>query len=385
LDNFNYSEADIPLNERPEIDRWVLSELHTLIQKVDAYYADYEPTKAARAISDFTQDYVSNWFVRLSRRRYWKGDYQQDKISAYQTLYTCLVTIAKLGAPIAPFFMDKLYLDLNLATKKETFDSVHLADFPIFDEAYVDKSLERKMESAQIISSLVLSLRAKEKIRVRQPLQKIMIPVSSESQKNEILAVADLIKSEVNIKEIEVLEDASDILVKQIKPNFKVLGPRFGKDMKAVAQAVNNFTAGDIKKIEQNGILDVEVNGKNITLERTDVEITSQDIEGWLVANEGALTVALDVTISDDLRREGIARELINRIQNLRKDSGFEVTDRIDVMLQKDEQVIKAVDANMTYIKSETLTNKLEIIDKLVDGIEIAFDDVNTKLFIKKH
>jgi len=385
LDNFNYSEADIPLNERPEIDRWVLSELHTLIQKVDAYYADYEPTKAARAISDFTQDYVSNWFVRLSRRRYWKGDYQQDKISAYQTLYTCLVTIAKLGAPIAPFFMDKLYLDLNSATKKETFDSVHLADFPIFDEAYVDKSLERKMESAQIISSLVLSLRAKEKIRVRQPLQKIMIPVSSESQKNEILAVADLIKSEVNIKEIEVLEDASDILVKQIKPNFKVLGPRFGKDMKAVAQTVNNFTADDIKKIEQNGILDVEVNGKNITLERTDVEITSQDIEGWLVANEGALTVALDVTISDDLRREGIARELINRIQNLRKDSGFEVTDRIDVMLQKDEQVIKAVDANMTYIKSETLTNKLEIIDKLVDGIEIAFDDVNTKLFIKKH
>jgi isoleucyl-tRNA synthetase len=385
LDNFNYTEADIPLNERPEIDRWVLSELHTLIQKVDSYYAEYEPTKAARAISDFTQDYVSNWFVRLSRRRYWKGDYQQDKISAYQTLYTCLVTIAKLGAPIAPFFMDRLYLDLNAATKKETFDSVHLADFPIFDETYVDKSLERKMESAQTISSLVLSLRAKEKIKVRQPLQKIMIPVSSESQKNEILAVADLIKSEVNIKEIEVLEDASDILVKQIKPNFKVLGPRFGKDMKAVAQVVNNFTADDIKKIEQNGILDVEVNGKNITLERTDVEITSQDIEGWLVANEGPITVALDVTLTDDLRKEGIARELINRIQNLRKDSGFEVTDRIDVTLQKDEQVINAVDANMTYIKTETLTNKLEIIDKLEDGIEIAFDDVSTKLFIQKH
>jgi isoleucyl-tRNA synthetase len=230
-----------------------------------------------------------------------------------------------------------------------------------------------------------LSLRAKEKIKVRQPLQKIMIPVSSESQKNEILAVADLIKSEVNIKEIEVLEDASDILVKQIKPNFKVLGPRFGKDMKAVAQVVNNFTADDIKKIEQNGILDVEVNGKNITLERTDVEITSQDIEGWLVANEGPITVALDVTLTDDLRKEGIARELINRIQNLRKDSGFEVTDRIDVTLQKDEQVINAVDANMTYIKTETLTNKLEIIDKLEDGIEIAFDDVSTKLFIQKH
>ncbi|WP_396602796.1 isoleucine--tRNA ligase [Algibacter sp. R77976] len=385
LDNFTYGEADIPLNERPEIDRWVLSELHTLIKKVDAFYADYEPTRAARAISDFTQDYVSNWFVRLSRRRFWKGDYQQDKISAYQTLYTCLETIAKLSAPIAPFFMDRLYLDLNAATKKETFESVHLANFPVFDETYVDKSLENKMESAQIISSLVLSLRAKEKIKVRQPLQKIMIPINSESQKNEILAVADLIKSEVNVKEIEVLEDASDILVKQIKPNFKVLGPRFGKDMKAVAQLVNNFTADDIKNIEQKGILDVEVNGKSITLERTDVEITSQDIEGWLVANEGALTVALDVTITEDLKREGIARELINRIQNLRKDSGFEVTDRIDVTFQKDEHIVKAIDANKGYIKSETLTNELEITDKLEDGIEIAFDDVNTKLFIKKH
>ena len=385
LDNFNYSEADIPLSERPEIDRWILSELHSLIKKVDAFYADYEPTKAARAISDFTQDYVSNWFVRLSRRRFWKGDYQEDKISAYQTLYTCMLTIAKLGAPIAPFFMDRLYLDLNKVTRKETFESVHLANFPVFEEAYVDKSLENKMESAQTISSLVLSLRAKEKIKVRQPLQKIMIPVDSESQKNEILAVEDLIKSEVNVKEIQVLEDASDILVKQIKPNFKVLGPRFGKDMKAVAQVVNNFTSDDIKEIEQNGILDVEVNGKIITLERTDVEITSQDIEGWLVANEGAITVALDVTITDDLRKEGIARELINRIQNLRKDSGFEVTDRIDVTFQKGEHIEMAINANITYIKSETLTNELAIIDKLEDGIEIDFDDVHTKLFIQKH
>ncbi|SFZ89799.1 isoleucyl-tRNA synthetase [Flaviramulus basaltis] len=385
LDKFSYAEADIPLAERPELDRWILSELHTLIQKVDTFYADYEPTKAARAISDFTQDYVSNWFVRLSRRRFWKGDYQQDKISAYQTLYTCMLTIAKLGAPIAPFFMDKLYLDLNAVTKKEDFESVHLANFPVFDENFVDKSLERKMESAQTISSLVLSLRAKEKIKVRQPLQKIMIPVDSKQQKEEILAVSDLIKHEVNIKEVELLEDASDILVKQIKPNFKALGPRFGKDMKAIANVVINFTAEDINKIEQNGNLVVEVNGKNITLEREDVEITSQDIEGWLVANEGALTVALDVTITDDLRKEGIARELINRIQNLRKDSGFEVTDRINVTLQKDEHIVNAVDANLTYIKSETLTNELEIIDKLDNGIEIAFDDVNTKLFIQKH
>ena len=384
LDKFSYAEADIPLSERPEIDRWILSELHTLIQKVDEYYAEYEPTKAARAISEFTQDYVSNWFVRLSRRRFWKGDYQQDKISAYQTLYTCMVTIAKLGAPIAPFFMDKLYLDLNSVTKKEAFYSVHLAKFPEFDTSYIDKSLERKMEAAQTISSLVLSLRAKEKIKVRQPLQKIMIPINSESQKQEILAVADLIKSEVNVKEIEVLEDASGILVKQIKPNFKVLGPRFGKDMKAVAQTVNNFSADDINNIEQNGILDVEINGKSITLERSDVEITSQDIEGWLVASSGALTVALDVTLTDDLRKEGIARELVNRIQNLRKDSGFELTDRIEVQFQKDEQIINAINKNLDYIKAETLTDELEILDSLDNGIEITFDDVNTKLFIQK-
>ncbi|MCF7566945.1 isoleucine--tRNA ligase [Sabulilitoribacter arenilitoris] len=385
LDKFSYVEADISIDERPELDRWILSELHTLIKKVDGFYADYEPTKAARAISNFTQDYLSNWFVRLSRRRFWKGDYQTDKISAYQTLYTCMETIAKLSAPIAPFFMDRLYLDLNSVTKKETFESVHLANFPVYNEAYVDKSLERKMEAAQTISSLVLSLRAKEKIKVRQPLQKIMIPVDNVQQKEEILAVSELIKHEVNVKEVEVLDDASDILVKQIKPNFKVLGPRFGKDMKAIANAVINFTGEDINKIEQNGNLDIEVNGKNITLERTDVEITSQDIEGWLVANEGTLTVALDVTINDDLRKEGIARELINRIQNLRKDSGFEVTDRINVLLQKDTNIEKAVNHNVEYIKTETLTEELEIIDRVDNGIEIAFDDVRTKLFIQKH
>jgi isoleucyl-tRNA synthetase len=384
LDKFSYKEADIPLAERPEIDRWILSELHTLIQKVDDYYADYEPTKAARVISDFTQDYVSNWYVRLSRRRFWKGDYQQDKISAYQTLYTCMVTIAKLGAPIAPFFMDKLYLDLNSVTKKEHFESVHLAEFPKYDLSFVDKNLERKMEAAQTISSLVLSLRAKEKIKVRQPLQKIMIPVDSESQKNEILAVSDLIKHEVNVKEVEIRDDASDILVKQIKPNFKVLGPRFGKDMKAIAKIVETFTSNDIKKIEQKGVLDVVINGKSITLERSDVEITSQDIEGWLVASSGNITVALDVTLTEDLKKEGIARELVNRIQNLRKDSGFELTDRIAVQFQKDEQIINAINKNLEYIKTETLTDELEILDHLNEGIEIAFDDVNTRLFIQK-
>ncbi|WP_299113801.1 isoleucine--tRNA ligase [uncultured Winogradskyella sp.] len=385
LDGFDYSEADIPLNERPEIDRWILSELNTLIKKVDAFYAEYEPTKAARAISNFTQEYLSNWYVRLSRRRFWKGDYQADKISAYQTLYTCMVTLSKLGGPIAPFFMDRLYLDLNAVTKKENFESVHLAEFPVCDEKVIDKSLERKMESAQTISSLVLSLRAKEKIKVRQPLQKIMIPVTNSQQKQEIEAVADLIKHEVNIKEVELLEDASDILVKQIKPNFKALGPRFGKDMKLIASAVNNFTSEDINKMEQNGAFDLEINGKNITLGLDDVEITSQDIEGWLVANEGPLTVALDVTINEDLRREGIARELVNRIQNLRKDSGFEVTDRIDVQLLSNSDIIAAVNDNEAYIKTETLTNDLKIVDNLDHGIEINFDDVNTKLSIKKH
>ncbi|WP_452601439.1 isoleucine--tRNA ligase [Pontimicrobium sp. MEBiC06410] len=385
LDKFTYAEVDIAIEERPEIDRWILSELNTLIQKVDEYYAEYEPTKAARAISNFTQDYLSNWYVRLSRRRFWKGDYQQDKISAYQTLYICMVTIAKLGAPIAPFFMDKLYLDLTKTTQTEQFESVHLAEFPKVDETLIDKSLERKMESAQTISSLVLSLRAKEKIKVRQPLQKIMIPVDNAQQKEEILAVSDLIKHEVNVKEVELLDDASDILVKQIKPNFKALGPRFGKDMKAIASEIQKLTSEDIKIIEQKGTLDVECNGKNIILELNDVEITSQDIEGWLVANEGTLTVALDVTISENLREEGIARELVNRIQNLRKDSGFEVTDKINVQLMKESQIVQAVQNNLEYIKTETLTENLEIMDQIDNGIDIAFDAIETKLFIQKH
>ncbi|MCP4801464.1 MAG: isoleucine--tRNA ligase [Bacteroidetes bacterium] len=384
LDQFKYIETDIPNEVRPEIDRWILSELHTLIQKVDAFYSDYEPTKAARAISEFTQDYLSNWFVRLSRRRFWKGNYETDKISAYQTLYTCMLTVAKLGAPIAPFFMDRLYLDLNLVTGKESFESVHLSNFPVCDNNLIDLELERKMEAAQTISSLVLSLRAKQKIKVRQPLQKIMIPTSNVSEKEAILAVSDLIKSEVNVKEIQVLGDASDILVKQIKPNFKVLGPRFGSDMKAIAQKIQNFDSNDIKNIEEKGKLDVEIHEKIIILELSDVEITSRDIEGWLVASSGRLTVALDVTLTEDLKQEGIARELVNRIQNLRKESGFELTDRIAVQFQKDEHIINAINNNLEYLKTETLTDELEILDDLKNGMEIAFDDVNTKLIIQK-
>ena len=384
IDGFSYSEEDVALEDRPEIDRWVLSELHTLIAKVDKFYEAYEPTRAARAISDFTQDHLSNWYVRLSRRRFWKGDYQTDKISAYQTLYTCMVTIAKLSAPIAPFFMDKLYQDLNSVTGKETSESIHLADFPKSDARFIDASLERKMENAQIISSLVLSLRAKEKIKVRQPLQKIMIPVDNEQQKEEILAVSDLIKHEVNIKEIQILEDASDILIKQIKPNFKALGPKFGKEMRLIAAEVQQFTQEDIVKIEKFGNISLEINGKEITLEREDVEISSKDIEGWLVANEGGLTVALDVTITEDLRKEGVARELVNRIQNARKDAGLEVTDKIRLTVLNFENLQHSIQENKAYIMSETLTQELVFVAALEAGTEIAFDTIKSRILIEK-
>ena len=384
IDGFKYSEAEVPLNERPEIDRWILSELHTLIQLVDEAYADYEPTKAARAISDFVQENLSNWYVRLCRRRFWKGDYAQDKIAAYQTLYTCLVTVAKLSAPIAPFFMDKLYRDLTQATGSESFESVHLAEFPKMVENFVDKSLESKMMKAQTVSSLVLSLRKKEMIKVRQPLQKVMIPVLDNNQRAEIEAVSDLIKAEVNVKEVELLDDASGVLVKQIKPNFKTLGPRFGKDMGLISKEIQNFGQEQIATIEREGELIMEIAGKSITLSQDDVEISSQDIPGWLVANSNGITVALDITISDELRKEGIARELINRIQNIRKDSGFEVTDKITVKMDKNSQVEEAVLANESYIKSETLTENLIFVENLENGIEIEFDDIKTSILISK-
>ncbi|WP_034260194.1 isoleucine--tRNA ligase [Altibacter lentus] len=385
LDRFNYSEADIPMEQRPEIDRWILSELNTLVQRVDEYYADYEPTKATRAISEFVQENLSNWYVRLSRRRFWKGSYGDDKISAYQTLYTCLVTVAQLGAPVAPFFMDRLYKDLTSGITGNGEESVHLSNFPLANASYIDRALEHKMQQAQTISSLVLSLRQREKIKVRQPLQKIMIPVLSEASRKEIEAVSDLIKSEVNVKEIELIDEGSGILVKEIKPDFKKLGPRFGPDMKMVAQAITNFGQEEIIILEKEGEISLSVNEKNITLTLDDVVIRSQDIEGWLVANANGITVALDVTITPDLRNEGIARELVNRIQNMRKDSGFEVTDRVDVILQKEKQLETAVTQNLEYIKQETLTEVLQFEDEISNGTEIAFDDIATRLRIKKH
>jgi len=384
IDGFKYAEAEVPLAERPEIDRWILSELHTLIQLVDEAYADYEPTKAARAISDFVQENLSNWYVRLCRRRFWKGEYGTDKIAAYQTLYTCLVTVAKLSAPIAPFFMDRLYKDLNAATNAEKYSSIHLAAFPKAVENFVDKSLESKMLKAQTVSSLVLSLRKKEMIKVRQPLQKVMIPVLDEVQRAEIEAVSDLIMAEVNVKEVQLLDDASGILVKQIKPNFKNLGPRFGKDMGLISKEIQGFTQDQIAKIEREGEISLVISGNSVTLTTQDVEISSQDIEGWLVANSNGITVALDITISDELRKEGIARELVNRIQNIRKDSGFEVTDKIKVILQNDGEIQQAVEANLDYIKSETLTEELAFTASIENGTEIEFDELKTKILISK-
>ncbi|OXA99459.1 isoleucine--tRNA ligase [Flavobacterium pectinovorum] len=384
IDGFKYAEAEIPLNERPEIDQWIISELHTLIKFVDECYEDYEPTKAARAISDFVQENLSNWYVRLCRRRFWKGEYAHDKIAAYQTLYTCLLTISKLSAPIAPFFMDKLYRDLTSSTQTEQYSSVHLAEFPKFVENFVNKTLESKMQKAQTISSLVLSLRKKEMIKVRQPLQKVMIPVLDENQRAEILAISDLVKAEVNVKEILLLDDDSGILVKQIKPNFKALGPRFGKDMGLISKEIQAFSADQINELDKQGTLDIVIAGNNVTLSLEDVEITSQDIEGWLVANSNGITVALDITISEELKNEGIARELVNRIQNIRKDSGFEVTDKIKVQIQRSGLLEEAILKNEDYIKSETLTDDLVFVDALENGTEIEFDDIKTVILISK-
>ena len=383
-DNFTYSEADIPLAERPEIDRWILSELNTLIKEVDALYADYEPTRATRAISDFVQENLSNWYVRLSRRRFWKGEYETDKIAAYQTLYTCLITIAKLMAPVAPFYADRLYKDLVSVTGKENKESVHLTDFPVADESYIDKSLESKMQKAQTISSLVLSLRKKESIKVRQPLQKIMIPIANATERAEIEAVANLIKHEVNVKEIELLEDASGILVKQIKPNFKTLGPKFGKDMKAIATAVQEFGQQEIAQFEKAQTYSLQLPDKTVTLSLDDVEISTQDIEGWLVATAGSLLVALDIHITPELRQEGIARELVNRIQNIRKDNDYDITDRIQIRLQAHPALQEAVTANKAYIKNETLTDSITFLESLPEGEEIAFDEVTTRIVVAK-
>ena len=361
IDGFSFSEPEVPSEHRPEIDRWILSELNSLVKNVDDYFSDYEPTKAGRAISDFVDEHLSNWYVRLCRRRFWKGDYTEDKISAYQTLYTCLVTVAQLSAPIAPFFADRLFTDLNNITGKDKAESVHLTNFPVCNNSLIDKDLEERMELAQKISSMALSLRKRTNNRVRQPLNKLMIPVLDEHFKQQIEKVRNLILSEVNVKEIEYIDESAGILVKKIKPNFKTLGPRYGKLMKQIAAAVDTFTPNEITTIENSGKITIEVENQTVEILITDVEIITEDIPGWVVSNMGNMTVALDITITETLRQEGIARELINRIQNLRKDKGFEVTDKIKVQIEKNSEINAPIENNYAYICSETLADSLDL------------------------
>ncbi|MGG7470989.1 isoleucine--tRNA ligase [Chryseobacterium arthrosphaerae] len=381
VDGFSYSEKEV--ENRPEIDRWILSELNLLIKDVKAFYEDYEPTRVARAINTFVNDNLSNWYVRLCRRRFWKGDYSDDKISAYQTLYTCLEVVAKLSAPIAPFFMDQLYQDLNKVTGKENCESVHLTDFPVADESLIDQDLVEKTHLAQTITSLVLSIRRAESLKVRQPLQRVLIPVLDKKTEEQILAVADLIKQEVNVKELQLInaEEASYLIIKQIKPNFKALGPKLGKDMKVVGAEISNLTTEQIAALEKEGKLDVQ--GYEITVD--DVEISTKDIPGWTVTSDGKTTVALDLTLTDELKSEGIAREFINRIQNLRKEKNFELTDRINISIEENSPFIEDIKKNEEYISSEVLSNKIEIVSSLSNFNEIEIDEVNFKINIEKN
>ena len=382
IDGFKYEEDNVPYDKKPEIDRWVLSKLNSLVKDVDAAFEDYEPTKAGRLIQEFTTDHLSNWYVRLCRRRFWKGDYSEDKISAYQTLYNCLITIAKLSAPIAPFFMDQLFKDLNAVSGKETVDSIHLSDFGKLKEQYIDEDLEQRMEIAQKLSSMVLALRKKESLKVRQPLQKMMVPILDPTFKRQLQEVEALILSEVNVKELEYLEETAGVLVKKVKADFKKLGPKFGKDMKLVAGAINQITQEQIGELESNGKIELALPEKTIALDISDVEISSEDIPGWLVANEGKYTVALDVTMSEELKEEGIAREVVNRIQNFRKEAGFDVIDKINISLETIPQISSAVENNKNYICSETLANDLTFV-KEISGTKYLLEiDNETKTYV---
>lgn len=385
IDGFTYSEGEIAQSERPEIDRWILSKLHSLVVNVDEAFEQYEPTKAGRLIQEFVSDQLSNWYVRLCRRRFWKGDYSTDKISAYQTLYTCLETVAILGSPIAPFYMDKLFSDLNSSTKKHSVNSIHLADFSIADKSLIDLELESQMEIAQRVSSLVLALRKKEKIRVRQPLQKIMIPVLNDDFRTHILHVQELILSEVNVKELELLDASNSVFVKSIKPNFKTIGPKYGQQMKAISVLTADFSQQEIAQIEVNKGWKGDVLGTMIELEADDFEIRAEEIPGWSVATENGITVALDTAISESLRNEGIAREVINRLQNLRKDAGFEVTDRIQITLDCSAEIRFAIEKNNQYICDEVLANGIEFksLDDSTTRIDIL-EEGDTKIVLER-
>ncbi len=385
IDGFSYSEEEIPMHERPEIDQWIISLLNTLVKEVGESLENYEPTRAGRAISDFVNENLSNWFVRLSRKRYWGGEYNTDKVSAYQTLYTCLVTVAKLAAPMAPFYADLLYNDLNNITSKEEKQSVHLAEFPVVNESFINKDLEQRMNIAQRASSMVLSLRRKEKLKVRQPLAKIMVPVLNPEFEAQFKAVEDIILSEVNVKEVEYITDTEGVIKKRIKPNFKTLGPKYGKIMKLIAAELAKYNQANIAQLERNKGAELTINGEHVILELDDVEITTEDIPGWLVASEGELTVALDINLSEELKQEGIAREFVNKIQNLRKDNGFEVTNRIAIQVSAHNFYNAAVEAFQDYICKQTLADSLVLVEQISAGHTVEIDtDVEAIINIEK-
>lgn len=385
IDGFTYEEADLSIGERPEIDRWILSELNTLMKSVDSVYASYEPTRAGRLLQYFVTENLSNWYVRLCRRRFWKGEYAKDKISAYQTLFTCLVNLAKMTSPIAPFFSDRLYQDLINSTNLPKEESVHLELYPKAEDSLIDTDLEKRMQLAQNITSMVLSLRKKEKLRVRQPLQKIMIPVSDEYITSQINAVKDLVLSEVNVKELDFMSEDSNILIKEIKANFKALGPKYGKQMKAIASSISNFNQTDINQLEKEGSYPLSIDGADVVITTEDVFISSQDIPGLLVANNKGITVALDITMSDELLEEGIARELVNRIQNMRKDAGLEVTDRITLSISQNEKIESAIVSNKSYICGETLADEILICEiEPKNATAVEFDDIKTYIALTK-
>jgi isoleucyl-tRNA synthetase len=384
VDGFTFQEAYVPLDQRPEIDRWILSSLNTLIRRVTEYMDDYEPTQAGRVIEEFMDEHLSNWYVRLCRRRFWKGEYEHDKVCAYQTLYECLETVLKLMAPISPFFSDALFMNLNEVTGRYNVESVHHTNFPVSNPAAIDVSLEERMQLAQDISSLILSLRKTAKLKVRQPLQKVLIPVLNKEMKAQIERVEDLIKSEVNIKEIEYITENNGFIKKKIKPNYTVLGKKLGAKMKPVAAALAAFNQEDITKLEKDGSISLEIESEPLILQTNEVEITSEDIPGWMVANKDALTVALDVTVTPELVSEGNARELVNRIQKIRKDSGFELTDRILVKVTEHQELKQSIAQFNNYICAEILADNLELVPELPGGTEIEVNDIPLKVFVTK-
>ena len=385
VDGFDYSQPEVAWENRPEIDRWIISLLNTLVKDVDNYLNTYEPTRAGRAISDFVNDNLSNWYVRLNRRRFWGGGLTEDKLSAYQTLYICLETVAKLMAPIAPFYADKLFGDLIAVTGREHATSVHLSDFPVCHEELIDKDLEERMQMAQSISSMVLALRRKVNIKVRQPLQHLMIPVLDEHQRSALEAVKALVLNEVNVKEMRFVDNTEGILVKKIKPDFKKLGPRYGKIMKALAAAIQQMSQEDINAFEKAGTFTLKVDGVDAVIDRADVEIISEDIPGWLVANEGRLTVALDITVTEELKKEGLARELVNRIQNIRKSSGFDITDKVIIKIASATEMDGAIQSFREYISNQVLAKSIEITSEpIANATTLDFEDFTLDVLVVK-